>query len=275
MKVSCLPVSFFPSLIEGRMSVRDWARMAREAGLDGIDLSVLFIKHRTPAYLNKFKADLQAEGMPITMMATYPDFTHPDPLQRDREVDYLYGDIALASFLGAKYVRITAGQAHAETPIKMGEAWVIECFKKASFIAEKYGVTLLFENHSKPGAWDLMDFSYPTDIFLDIAGQLPGTGIKINFDTANTVVYGDDPLVVLKQVIAQVETVHAADTSAKGRLAPTLLGLGIVPFGAVFSLLKKHGFDGWICIEEASFMGRQGVLDATKFVREKWDEIYS
>ncbi len=272
MKISCLPVSFFPSLIEGRMSIREWARIGREAGLDAIDLSLLFVKHHAPSYLKRLKADLQAEGMPITMIATYSDFTHPDPVQRQREVDYLNRDIALASFLGARYVRITAGQAHPETSVEKGRAWVIDCFKEAAFTANRYGVMLLFENHFKPGAWDLADFSFPTDVFLGIADQILRTGIKINFDTANPIVYGDEPLFVLEKVITQVETIHAADTLIKGRLEPVLLGRGIVPFRNIFSFLKKYRFDGWICIEEASRTGTQGIIDAAKFVREKWDE---
>jgi len=272
MKISCLPVSFFPDLIEGRMSIREWARIGREAGLDAIDLSFLFVKHHTPAYLERLKNDLKAEGMSVTMIAAYPDFSHPDPVQRRRELDYLNRDIALASALGARYVRITAGQAHPEISIENGLAWVVDCFKKASVTAARYGVMLLFENHFKPGAWDLVDFGYPTGVFLEIADRIRGSGIRINFDTANTVVCGDDPLVVLEKVITQVETIHAADTSIKGTLEPVLLGRGIVPFRDIFAFLKNYGFDGWICIEEASRMGTQGIIDAARFVREKWDE---
>ena len=265
-------MSLFPELIEGRMSMREWARIGREAGLDAIDLSLLFVRHHTPSYLKRLKEELDAEGMPITMMAGYPDFTHPDPVQRQREADYLHRDIALASFLGSRYLRITAGQAHPETPAEKGLAWVIEGFRKAALTAGRYGMTLLFENHCKPGAWDLADFGYPTKMFLDIAERIRGTGIKINFDTANTLVYGDDPLTVLEKVFGQVETIHAADTSVTGRLEPVLLGRGIVPFREIFAFLKRSGFDGWICIEEASRTGIAGIRDAARFVREKWAE---
>ena len=40
MKLSCLPVSFFDEIISGRMTVRDWARMGCELGLDAIDRTV-------------------------------------------------------------------------------------------------------------------------------------------------------------------------------------------------------------------------------------------
>lgn len=48
MKISCLPVSFFPLMAGGTMDVIDWARIAKECGLDGIDLSIANLKNHTP-----------------------------------------------------------------------------------------------------------------------------------------------------------------------------------------------------------------------------------
>ena len=272
MKVSCLPVSFFPELIGGAMDIGAWARMAAELGLDAIDLSTMCLKNHTPAYLRQVRCDIESAGMPLAMVTTYPDFTHPDSIQRERELEYLRRDIALSSELRAKYLRIVAGQAHPDTPIEAGIGWVIENFRRASDVGDRFGVRLLYENHSKPGAWDYVDFSHPTDIFLKIADAISDTGIKVNFDTANTLVYGDDPIPVLKKVMSRVETIHAADTATRGRLEPVLLGEGIVPFARIFGLLKQSGFDGWICIEEASKTGKEGIRKATGFVRKTWSE---
>ena len=43
MKLSCLPVSFFADIIEGRMSVEQWARLGADLKLDAVDLSILFL----------------------------------------------------------------------------------------------------------------------------------------------------------------------------------------------------------------------------------------
>ena len=50
------------------MSLPQWARKAKEIGYDGIDISIMFIKNRTPTYLNALKQELQEIGMPIVMM---------------------------------------------------------------------------------------------------------------------------------------------------------------------------------------------------------------
>jgi hypothetical protein len=51
-------------------------------------------------------------GIRAAMVTTYPDFTHPDPTERERELTKLEDDIVGASRLGADLVRVTAGQAH-------------------------------------------------------------------------------------------------------------------------------------------------------------------
>ena len=242
MKMSCLPVSFFKAIQEGEMSIKDWVNVAKNCGLDGIDLSVLLVANHTPVYLSKLKRDI-AE-MPLIMMTTYSDFIHPNPQQREREKEYLYRDIALASELGARYLRMTPGQAHPETDIKLGINIAVEAFKRADEVASRYGIQLLFENHSKPGCWQYSDFSHPTEIFLEIANGICDTGIGINFDTANTLVYGSDVMAVLEEVIDQVVTVHASDTSTYGSLNPTVIGTGIVPFESILRRMKQNKFYG-------------------------------
>jgi sugar phosphate isomerase/epimerase len=132
------------------------------------------------------------------------------------------------------------------------------------------GVQLVYENHAKPGAWKYTDFSQPPDIFLAIAGATAGIGLGINFDTGNASAFAEDALFLLEQVLPRVVSVHAADTAERGELRHVLLGTGIAPFQAIFHRLKRAGWDGWICMEEASGQGRAGVEAAAQFIRQTW-----
>jgi sugar phosphate isomerase/epimerase len=273
MKLSCLPVSLFPKFISGEMNIKEWAELAVDVGLDAIDLGILMIKARTPVYLSNYKNDIEASDMSVCMITTYPDFSHPDRVERERQLAYLNSDIAVASSLGARYVRVTAGQAYPETKIDEGIEWVIESLKYASETAEKFGVQLVYENHSKPGAWEYTDFSLPTDIFLQIAEGIKDVNIGINFDIANPIVYGDDPITLLNKIIDRVVTIHINDTSTVGTLNSVLLGTGLVPIKDIFKVLKESGFEGWLCIEEASNLDKEGIIKASKYVRKTWNEI--
>lgn len=273
MKLSCLSVSLFSDIINGKMSIREYAKLCKSLELDGFDLGIILLKNHTPTYINSLKKELVEVGINITMITTYPDFTHPDPIQRDREFEYLRHDIALASNLGAKFLRITAGQAHPGMPVNQGIELVVENFRRIAPLADKFGIKLVYEDHSKPGAWDYMDFSNPPEIFLAIAERIADTNIGINFDTANIIVSGQDrTLEVLEKVVNKVETIHVAETATLGKMDPVLLGQGIVPILDVFTLLKKHKWDKWLCIEEWGNMGAEGVKKAVEYTRTLWEK---
>jgi sugar phosphate isomerase/epimerase len=254
------------------MSIKEWALEGSHIGLDGIDLSVLFLKSRSPEYLDKVRQEIGETGVRVAMVTTYPDFTHPDPAERERQLTKLEDDIVTASRLGADLLRVTAGQAHPSVGRREGIEWAVNGLVRATEFAREYPVKLAYENHAKPGAWQYTDFSHPTDIFLEIVERTAHASLGVNWDTANTIAYGDDPIPVLKRVLNRVVSVHAADTSTRGELKHVLLGTGLVPFKEMFQILRDGGFDGWICMEEASFKGPTGVKAAADFVRHVWDE---
>lgn len=271
--MSCLSVSLFPTILNGEITIREYAKFCKSIGLDAFDLGLILLKNHTPKYIAQINNDIAEEGIPLAMVTTYPDFTHPDKFQREREFDFLVHDIALASAVGAKFLRVTAGQAHPETREKEGIEWAVDYLIKAAPISDKYGITLLYEDHSKPGAWDYIDFSNPPHIFLEIASQIKNTSIGINFDTANILVAGEDTTIkVLDQVIDNVRTIHVAETATKGKMDPVSLGSGIVPFKEIFSYLKSKKFEGWLCLEEWGNKGYEGVKQGVDFVRDTWSK---
>ena len=273
MKLSCLPVSYFEDIISGKMTIKDWATQGAELGLDGIDLSILFLKNKNPEYVDAVRDEIHSAGIRVAMVTTYPDFTNPDPKERDRQSLLLQENVAAASRLGANLVRVTAGQAHPNVKREDGIEWAVQGLTEAVKFAKKYPLRLAYENHAKPGAWKYVDFSHPTDIFLSIVERTREAGLGVNWDTANVIAYGDDPIPALRKVVDRVISVHAADTSTCGELKHVLLGTGLVPFKEMFEILHAAGFDGWICMEEASFTGKRGVKAAADFVRGVWKEV--
>jgi sugar phosphate isomerase/epimerase len=271
MKLSCLPVSFFREIIGGAMGIGQWAALGKSLGLDGIDLSVLFLHSLDKTYLHNLRRGIDEEGIRVAVLNTYPDLTHPEGSERSRELAQLEVHIEAAKLLGAEMVRVTAGQGHPETSRSEGIEWAAEGLRRAAGKAEDAGVTPVYENHSKPGVWDYPDFSYASDIFLEIADRLQETCVKILFDTANPVSRGEKPLPILENVIGRLSCVHAADTSSDKGLQPVLLGTGLVPFDDIFSFLKQSGYTDWISIEEASGLGERGIEKAIKFVRNRWE----
>jgi sugar phosphate isomerase/epimerase len=271
MILSCLPVSYFNRITGGGMTVGDWAREGRRVGLDAVDISVLFVEEKDPGELAGMRRDVEDAGMSVACATTYPDFTYPDPARRSAELAEFIRMLPVLAAVGAKMVRITAGQAHPETKRQAGLGWALEGITGAVDAAGKAGIQLVFENHAKPGVWRYADFAFPSDIFLEIARELRGTPVRILFDTANPLAYGDDPRRLLEKVIAEVIAVHASDTAVAGKLEPVVVGRGLVPYADLFGMLRQAGFDGLISIEEASNTGKAGVKEAAAFVRRAWE----
>jgi sugar phosphate isomerase/epimerase len=206
------------------------------------------------------------------MLTTYPDFTHPDAAQRKKELELEIEAVRLAAALGAQFIRVTAGQAHPETSINDGIVWASDGLACLVEAAGCLGVQLAYENHAKPGAWEYTDFSQPPEIFLEILSRVPSPLLGVNFDTGNATAFAANPLTFLEQIAGRVVSVHASDTSERGQLKHVLLGTGVTPFRALFHGLKSSGFDGWICMEEASGLGRPGVEAAAQTIRRIWTE---
>ncbi len=270
MQLSCLPVSFFPDIIAGRMSLAEWAAMGARLGLDAIDLSILLVPDRSPAAVAAARRAIEAEGMRVTMVTSYPDFTHPNAAQRERELALEQEVVAVAAGLGASLVRVTTGQAHPETGRAEGVAWAVEGLSRLAESTRHLGITLVYENHSKPGAWTYTDFAEDPALFLEVARGVAPAGVGINFDTGNAATFADDPVALLDQVIDRVVSLHASDSATRGRLQHVQVGAGLTPYPALFQRLVRAGWDGWICIEEASNQGEAGVAAAVRFIREAW-----
>lgn len=276
MKLSCLPVSIFSDFISGKLDIGQWAGIARDAGFDGFDISTMFIKNHTPTYLSEVKRQIGDAGIPLVMVTAYPDFVHPDAAQRKREEAYLSRDMAVAAELGGRYLRVLAGQAHPGVGRAEGVARAVEGLRKAAEEAAEYGITLVYENHAKPGAWHYIDFSFPPDIFLDVFEGIRDTPVMVNFDIGNATAECSNPgdeLKLLSKVIDKVATLHVCDMKRMGAFTPTLAGTGVTPIAELFAYVKDRGFDGWFCIEEAGGMGVEGVGKAHDHIRSVWARI--
>ena len=272
MKLSMLPCSLFNEIISDRIPLEQWISGAKEYGLDGVDVSMMFFHMHTQTYLDSVKRIIEKYQTPIVMATTYPDFTHPDKAQRDRELYYTAYDISICAQMGIPYLRILAGQEHEGTDRQTGINWAVAGIRRAADIADRFGVQLLYENHSKPGTWDNYDFSFPLDIFGEIMDKISDTSVRLNYDLGNTDAAGGDPVEVLKQYINKIETIHVTDMKEKGKVSQTLIGTGITPVGECFKVLKEYGWNNWLCIEEASNTGWDGIRQAAINTRKLWKE---
>src|SRR5690606_23156636 len=121
----CLPVSLYPELSDGTRTLADWFQFAAQLGLDGADISVVHLASTDDSYLQTLHGQATDVGIQIAMLVTYADFTHPDEMERVRQVDELRRYIDVAAALGTPYIRVTAGQAHPGLERAEAMAWAV------------------------------------------------------------------------------------------------------------------------------------------------------
>lgn len=270
MQLSCLPVSLYPELSAGRMTLADWFAFAAELGLDGADVSVVHLAGTDAPYLRDVGSQATDQGIQIAMLVTYADFTHPDAAERSRQVDELRRFIATARELGSSLIRVTAGQAHPGLEREAALEWAVSGLTACLDEARQVGVTLCYENHTKGYAWTYNDFSQPADRFLEICRRTADTDLRILYDTANTLATGDDPLAVLAAVRERVAMIHTNDIARAGFFEPVVLGEGVAPIVDIYRMMVEIGFDGWISVEEAGKQGKDGFRRAIPYADQAW-----
>lgn len=263
-KVSCLPVSLYQEFFAGDRTIPQWSKQAKDLGLDCVDINALFIREKSLAEIAVIRRELVA---PVLMVSAYSDFTLPDVNARAQALQTALADMERAAAIGAKYIRLTAGQAYPGQDDAEMCTRVYDCFKVCCEKAEQLGLTILLENHSKPGAWQYIDYNFHLEHFLLLWEKVKELPISINFDTANAYALHDWKK-LLHAVAGRIATVHINDLASIAPLQFCLAGDGIVPMEQILDAVYATGFRGDICLEEAAFMGWEGVEKAVAYTLE-------
>lgn len=272
--LSCLPVSLYGDFVSGALSLTDWFELARAAGYDGADISVAHLESLQPAYLRGLRSAAASIGVQIPMLVTYSDFTHPDPEFRERQKETLKLQIDAASQLGAKCVRLTAGQSHPGVTEEDGLFWAVDGLNDTAAYASRQGVVALYENHVRGSVWSWNDFTQPVHRFCEVALKTLGADspLRLLFDTANNLALHDDPLNLLPLVADHTEAIHLADIKEPGSFRPVPPGTGTSPHLEILRFFVQRGWEGILSVEEASGNGTDGIRRARAYADRIWTE---
>lgn len=268
VKLSCIPVTYFEAISSGRMSVEQWLDFAAELGLDGVECGPLLIQPLGPVSAAQFRKLAEARSLAVSNYTGYSDFTHPDAELRARELEQVRTNIRLAQELGAPSLRVLTGQQRPEVSRRDGAAWIVESIWRAAEEAARAGVDLNLENHTKAFTWTDFDFAIRSEVFLEILDCLKDVPVGVQFDIANPLVAGEDPLALFQEVRERIGYVHVNDVARPGVFEFVPAGSGIAPIRQVLSELRRQGYQRWIGIEEASRTGQEGFRKAVAFTRQ-------
>ena len=286
-KLAAFPKGFIRQLVApNQMSIYEWIDISTTLEIDGLEFYSNFADLQDPTQWSKIRSAVEATGMVIPMMCCSPDFTIPDPIARRAQVDKEIGWIRMSAELGAKYCRVLSGQRRKEITREEGLDYVVDSIEACLPEAEKFGITLILENHYKDDFWTEPEFAQMMDVFIELVGRIDSPWFGVNFDPSNAIAAGEDPLILLEAVKHRVVTMHASDRylssgtiedlrNAEGGTAGYVsffkhgvIGKGLNDYDAIFGILKEVGFDGWISIEDG-VDGMEQMRESADFLKEK------
>ena len=289
--ISVFPKCYFDALCRGEMDYPAWIRSAPALGGEALEHYDGFFRSFDADDVDPALAAMAATGQVSSMLCFSPDFTHADAAERRRQVERQWAAIDLAVRLGTRFCRTLSGQQTPGLSRRDGIARTVEGLLRSLDYAEKRDVTLCLENHYKDGTWLYPEFAQPEEIFLEILDRVDSPRLGVQYDPSNAVVGGYDPVRFLEQVLPRVVTMHASDralapgatledlrasdgkTGYSDKLRHGEVGQGLIDYDAIFAILARAGYSGWISVEDG-VNGLDELQRSVEFLKRKRDEFY-
>ena len=291
-KLAAFPKLYMDDLcVTGKMTLREWIEMAATLDVDGLEMYTGLLDLREPGDWPTYRKIAEDHDLELPMMCASPDFTHPDPVFRQEQIDMEKRAIDMTAALGGSYCRVLSGQRRPELSREQGIEFAAECIEACLPHARERGVTLILENHYKDNYWQHPEFAQHADVFCDLVGRIDDPNFGVNYDPSNTILAGEDPLDLLERIKHRVVTMHASDRyliegtiedlrqeedsiGYARRLSHGEIGKGLNDYDAIFSTLKGVGFDGWVSIEDG-VDGFEQLQRSVAFLRTKFQKHWA
>ena len=269
-KLAAFPKLYLPELCKtGTVSLDRWINEAAELPVRGLEWYAGFIEMQDRANWPALRRKVEERKLCIPMVCCSPDFTHPDAEFREQQMERQRFWIDMTAEMGGRYCRVLSGQRRPELSREQGVSLAAQCIDQCAPYAAQRGVTLIIENHYKDDFWTYPEFAQMMDVFCDLVDRVKSPNFGVNYDPSNTILAGEDPIVLLRRVADRVVTMHASDrylidgtledlrreeVGVEGyakRLRHGEVGKGLNDYDLIFSILKEAGFaDNWISIED-------------------------
>ena len=295
MRISAFPKCYIDDIAGKRaMSVFDWISMAKTLDADGLEMYEGFFTSLEDDYILQVRDAIAEAGFAMPMLCCSPNFTHPDPDERQRAVEHEVKMIRITKLLGGDgaVCRVLSGQRYPNVSRDQGLQWVVDCIEQVLPVAREHNIVLGLENHFKDGFWQYPEFAQKMDIFLELLDAIPEREyFGVQYDPSNAIVAGDDPLELLRAVADRVVSMHASDRflaegytlddlrGSDGAIgySPALqhgvTGQGLNDYDTIFQILRDVGYDGWVSIEDG-MNGMDEMRESLAFLHQMRDKYF-
>ncbi len=216
------------------MTLFEFIDLAADLPLDGVELTSYYWAEQTAEYAKKLAAHAAKKKRAVSGVPIRSIFTMKDDTARAKEVEQVKDWIKLAGEVGAKTVRIFAGNLEKDEKLEDAQKRVVASVEACLPAAEKAGVVLALENHG--------GITATPDQLLALVKPIKSQWLGVNIDTGNFKTpdpYEDVAKIAHYGVVCQVKT-----EVFPGGKEPVEADLG-----KMVKILKDANFHGYVALE--------------------------
>ncbi len=194
----------------------------------------------------EIKDELDGQGVLASGLSAHTPLMRPEI-----SVPYLEKAIRFAAIIGAPVVNTDEGIR--PEGMELEDAFTIMKYTltRALRVAERYGIYIAIEPHQS--------ITKTTQGLVSVATLVDSRWLRVNYDTGNAYLGGEDPYEGLKAVREMVVHVHAKDIAIKmseeerGKVTGTPVGCacgdGVIDWKKVLDILTEGGYNGVLSVE--------------------------
>ena len=229
----CSAYSFRKQLMSGQMTIEDFIRRAVDLRLNGVDMTVYYLKSTEPAYLESLRNLAFKNAVAIIGAACGSRTVQADPAKRAEVVDDITKWVDVAAWLGAPQLRILAGNLPQGVSLAQATDWVVETMKAAVEYSAKKGITLSLENNR--------GVSQNADTCLEVIHRLDSPYAGVTLDITHFVpTPSQDAYAQIAACIPYSTNAHILDRFDSG---------GAIDLERIWKLFAQAGFKGYMSLE--------------------------
>ncbi|MDE2857891.1 MAG: sugar phosphate isomerase/epimerase [Chloroflexota bacterium] len=254
MKLSLSMWSLVAAVKAGQMDLMGFIDFAAAQAVEGVELLDVFWSD-AEREIPLVKERIADAGLEMAVYSISNNFIRLDEADRRCELDALKRGVDIALALGVNLMRVFSGSYLEGLSQEEGMSWILEGLSAGAAYAERRGVTLALENHGR--------FAGRSDQVRDIIAGVGSPALRVNLDTGNFLLMGQDPLEAARDLADMIALVHLKDmrrataeepghvfADPDGQLLTgSVIGAGLVDLPAMIALLEEIGYSGWLSLE--------------------------
>jgi len=229
----CCARSYDQYMKSGQMTLEDFIYKGVELRLDGIDMTLYYVRSTDPAYLASLRRLALRSGMPFSGTACGVMITQVDKTKRAQALDETKKWVDVTDQLGASHLRVFPGEIPPDATTTQGIGWAVEFLKPACDYAAKRGITLGLEDHPQ--------FTVRAGTILEIVHRVDSPYVGINLDITHFIPTStEDRYAQIEACIPYATQTHIRYRFDSGE---------VIDLDRVWRMFVKAGYKGYMSAE--------------------------